>query len=103
VNAGIINGIETNLFGTGDSLSRQDMCTILCRVMERIGSEPDKIYSRMEFADENEIADYAKEAVGKLQQMGIVNGMGENMFVPEGNVTRAMAAKAIYQMMQGNN
>lgn len=44
-----------------------------------------------------------KKQVSRLQQMGIVNGMGDNMFVPEGEVTRAMAAKVVYQMMQGRN
>ncbi len=103
VNTGIINGIDDNMFGTGEFLSRQDMCTILRRVIENRGLEFDKQYSRLEFADENEIADYAKEAVSELQQIGIVNGVGENMFAPEENVTRAMAAKAIYQMMQGRD
>ncbi len=103
VNAGIIKGVDDINFGTGETISRQDMCTIMNRVIESKNLDIDKKYSKLEFSDYSEIADYAKDAVSVLQQMGVVNGMGDNMFVPDGDVTRAMAAKVVYQMIQGRN
>ncbi|MCI9626443.1 MAG: hypothetical protein HFI90_06630, partial [Clostridia bacterium] len=103
VNAGIIKGVADNTFGAGETISRQDMCTIMSRVIESQNLNLDKKYSKLEFSDGSGIADYAKEAVSELQQMGIVNGVGDNMFAPEGEVTRAMAAKVVYQMIQGRN
>ena len=47
------------------------------------------------------IADYAKAAVYSLAKMGIVNGVGGNMFAPFDTATRAMAAKVIYGMIGG--
>ena len=47
------------------------------------------------FADDYDIADYAKEAVYKLKELGILSGTGENKFEPNGLCTRAMTAKII--------
>ena len=32
-----------------------------------------------EFADDNDISDYAKPAVSSLSSMGVINGVGDNM------------------------
>ena len=45
---------------------------------------------------DDEIADYAAQAVSELQRYGIINGVGDNLFNANGKVTRAMAAKALY-------
>lgn len=103
VNAGIIKGIADDTFGAGETISRQDMCTIMSRMIESQDITIDKKYSKLEFSDDNDIADYAKQAVSELQQMGIINGIGDNLFAPGGEVTRAMAAKAVYQMIQERN
>jgi hypothetical protein len=47
------------------------------------------------FADMGSIADYAKDAVLALKQAGIINGKGDNMFMPTQNATRAEASKVI--------
>ena len=35
-----------------------------------------------------------------LSAYEFLNGMGDNMFVPKGEVTRAMAAKVIYKLTE---
>ena len=52
-----------------------------------------------EFADEESIASYAKEAVGTLGGAGIINGKGENIFAPDDYCTIADAAKIIYPVL----
>lgn len=54
--------------------------------------------SMINFADTG--SHWAKEYIGKLAARGIVNGMGDNMYYPDANLTRAqflaMLAKTIY-------
>lgn len=96
--AGIVNGTG-NAFGTGETISRQDMCAMLERTAKACGISLSGKYGTILFADEAEIADYAKESVRLMQTAGVVNGVGNEMFNPTGKVTRAMAAKVIYELL----
>ena len=53
----------------------------------------------VQFADEDEISEYAREAVSRLGGAGIVNGLPNGSFNPFGSLTRAEAAKVIYSMI----
>ena len=44
-------------------------------------------------------ADYAAEAVSALAGAGIVNGLPDGRFNPLGSLTRAEAAKVIYELV----
>ncbi len=94
---GIVNGYDGK-FGIGDKISRQDMCAMLSRTAEVCGISLYPQYNTAIFYDETEIADYAKESIRLLQTAGIVNGVGDNRFEPNEKVTRAMAAKVIYEL-----
>ena len=91
---GLIKGIGDGLFGTGQTISRQDMCVMLYNALKRNGV--DTPGEALVFDDKGEIADYAAEAIGALYEMKIVNGISETEFDPNGNATRAQAAKIIY-------
>lgn len=90
---GIVNGNPDGSFGKDDFVSREDMAVIICRALKNYavmtGGE------QASFADEGDIADYAVESVYTLRRLGIVNGDGNNRFLPKGNATRAEAAKMI--------
>jgi len=90
----IISGLSQTKFGTGSKLTRQDMSVICARAKGKL--EP--VREDNIFADNDEIADYAKEAVSRLYTAGAINGMGENMFVPLGQATRAQCAQLIYNL-----
>ena len=47
------------------------------------------------FVDDGKIAAWAKAEVTAMQQAGIINGRPGNLFDPEGNASRAEAAKMI--------
>ena len=96
---GIINGDNGN-FGKGRSITREDMCTMVARAAEKYNIKLNVQYSADLFDDYNNISDYAQESVTKLQTAGIINGMGDGTFAPKGEVTRAMAAKVIYEIVQ---
>ncbi len=99
VKYGIIMGNSDGTFGTGTQISRQDMAVMMERVLEKLGY-PDSENKSDFFADYNSISDYAKNAVVNMQNLGILNGMGNNMFMPNNPATRAQSAKVIYELMK---
>ncbi len=97
VNAGIVNGMEDGSFGVGRAISREDMAVIIHRLLRYVGKgiTEDGIY--IEFTDEYQASEYAKQAIIDLAKSGIVNGMGDNAFMPKANCTRAQATKMLYE------
>lgn len=100
VKNGIVFGDDTGKFGIGNGITRQDMAVIIYRVLELKGINAEKVNDAVVFTDENEISDYAKEAVSSLQQYGIISGMDDGSFAPKSGATRAQSAKMIYGVMK---
>ena len=92
----IIYGISDNEFGVGQYVTRQDLAVIVVRAAKTKGYFDSEIASENVFADNTDISAYAKEAVNILFTNGVVNGKGDNKFMPADYCTRAEAAKIIY-------
>lgn len=83
---GIFKGVTENTFAPNDKLTRAMLVTVLYRV------EGEPATSRsIPFADVDMGAYYAS-AVSWAKQNGIVNGVTENEFAPDDNVTREQIA-----------
>lgn len=52
------------------------------------------------FSDADSISDYALEAVLKMQQAGVISGVGNNLFAPGNSANRAEAAVMIYRLFE---
>ncbi|MBR5517909.1 MAG: S-layer homology domain-containing protein, partial [Clostridia bacterium] len=87
---GIVNGIDENNFGTGRPVSRQDMSVIICNILNKETMTSDEV-----FADDENIASYAKNAVYTMKALEVLNGYEDGTFNPSGNLTRAEAVKVI--------
>lgn len=88
---GIVNGISDTEFGVGNSITRQDLVTMLYRACEYFGiTLPSG--SAVSFNDAGEIATYALDAVNAMAGAGIVNGVSEGKFGPGQFATRAQVA-----------
>ena len=91
VKAGYINGISETQFGFGNFATRQDVCTVIYRMLNMpLAYEP-------EFTDNADISQYAFEAVGSLGAKGIINGYPDGSFNPLANCTRAEVASILYK------
>ena len=91
--AGIVGGKSVDTFGVGENITRQDMATILWRV---IGS-PDSTYIPY-YDDIDDISDYAMTAIRVFTDEGTLGGYMElegTYFRPQNPATRAEAAKII--------
>lgn len=87
---GIFAGITDNLFGVKRNITRQEQAVVLYRMMKQKNVEMTP--SSEQFADEDKIGTWAKDAVYSLRQKGILSGRGGNLFCPDEQVTRAEAA-----------
>lgn len=89
---GVIYGSDGR-FNPEASITRQDAAVIICRLKNVAGSVND-----ISFTDENEISDYALEAVKNLAASGIIIG-NNGRFNPKNNITRAEAATMLYRIL----
>lgn len=93
----IVSGIGANMFGSGMKISRQDMAVMIYNTLLACGVEMKP--GDMEFTDNESISLYAKDAVGALVNMGVINGNGDGSFAPKNNATRAEAAKMVFGIL----
>ncbi len=91
---GLIKGVEDDMFAPDTAISREELATLLCRVIKkcRINSwSIDNDYEFdisgvEEFADDEYISDYARNSVYFMAKHDIVKGVGDSCFAPR-NVT----------------
>ena len=91
--AGLITGGYGNSFNPDEKITREDMLVIL----QRAKNAPDGTSS---FSDITNASSYAVGAIGYFSSNGVVNGMGDNMFMPKENTTRAQACKILNLLYQ---
>ncbi len=97
--AGIIKGMSDSSFGKGKNITRQDTAVIIYNSLAR-NKHTFINGDEITFSDKDAVSNYAKTAVSALQQMGLINGKGDNKFMPKDNLTRAEAATMIWRMMK---
>lgn len=103
VKLGLVNGIDDKTFGSGRNVSRQDMAVFLMRLAKTMGVGLPGENDVQQYTDGNDIADYARDAVYIMRNANIMNGMGDNSFLPNAEVSRAMAAKAVFELLHYGN
>jgi hypothetical protein len=96
--AGIVSGSENRL-RPGEPATRQDLAVILSNYAKHAGKDLKASRSYESFEDEDDIADYAKEAVKAFYESGIVNGRPGKLFDPKGVATRAEAAVMLQKLL----
>lgn len=97
---GICKGIGDGMFGVGVGITREDMCVIIYNALKNSYTLDN---GEKKFADDTDISQYATEAVSKLGASGIVNGMGDNQFMPQNHATRAEASVLIFNVLNYMN
>ena len=100
-NANIAIGISKTEFAPKMNLNREQLATMLCRVIKKYKfpewtvDNDDEYHmngaSRKKFADDADISDYAKDSVYFMSSIGIVQGVGNNKFAPKNTTSREEA------------
>ena len=95
-NCGIVNGIGNNKFAPRNTITRQDMMTIVYRALTSLNVELKT--GDVEYADFDSVAEYAKDAVKALIVSGLVNGKSGKI-APTDYTTRAEVAVLIKRIL----
>jgi hypothetical protein len=93
---GVVSGTGNNNFSPGTALTREQAATMLSRLSNVIG-KPITQQTAM-FSDNSSISSWALEAVGQMQASGIMSGVGNNNFAPQGDYTREQSIVTILRL-----
>lgn len=95
VQQGVAGGYGDGRFGPDDPVTRQQAAALLWR----FAGEPDAL-RQSAFSDREAVDSYAREAVDWAHAAGILNGMGDGRFTPDGSATRAQTAAILMNYLR---
>lgn len=95
---GIVNGMGDGLYAPDSTLTREQAVTMLGRVYElvelgRVGTGGELPQNGAPFSDDSAISAWSKNYVYFFVGAGVINGVGNGLFDPVGNMTREAALK----------
>ena len=96
----IVNGVSTSKFCPDDNVTREQTATILHRYAAYKGYDTKARGDLSAYRDRTEIHSYAQQAMSWANQYGIITGMSSTELAPQGNSTRAQAAKMLFSFCQ---
>ncbi len=97
---GIVEGYSAEEFAPEENITREQMAAIVYRYA-KFKAYNTEAYGELSYADNDDVSDYAKEAVIWNMQSDIMLGNDDNTFRPLSNTTRAQAA-AVFEMIIEN-
>ena len=90
---GIVGGYGGGLFGPDDAITREQLAVMLYRYAQYEGYDTTQGGMAIrEYADYEQISDFALEALDWAVSAGIINGTSASTLSPSGSATRAQAA-----------
>jgi hypothetical protein len=92
--SGLIEG-DGDVFRPDDTMTREEMAVILVRAHSKRNGTSSKQGVLERFEDQEEISEWAVDAVNTAVALGVVQGMSETQFMPQADATRAQAAVMI--------
>lgn len=95
---GLIGGRSATVFDPEGGITRQEMACIMAKVLEQNGRPPADAGQLDQFADKDDIADWAAPAAAMVVRDGITGSVGEGKFAPRDKATRAQVAVMLYRL-----
>ncbi|MCD8066845.1 MAG: S-layer homology domain-containing protein, partial [Oscillospiraceae bacterium] len=95
---GIVNGVGGGAFEPDREITRQEMATVISRYFEFAEITP-LDGEAVSYADDADIADWAREGVENMTKAGLFSGTDKNEFNPLGTATRAEAATVFARLI----
>ena len=99
--SGVSKGSDDGLYHPDDNITRQEFAVMLWRYLD---SGVDYSGVALPFADNDTIADWAKDAVRAMYRLGVVNGSGDGAgrlwFNPTASISRQEAAAMVGRMLE---
>lgn len=95
--AGYIGGYEDGTFRPNQTISRQEVASILVRLLKL---QPTSEGTGL-FADTQQIQEWARPAIGAVVKSGLMKGYPDNTFQPVKSITRAEAVVVLDRALAG--
>lgn len=97
---GILQGREDGSLDGAALITRQEAAVILARTYRAcMGKVPDAL-SPLSYDDSAQIASWAQEDVQLMTQLGILQGVGDNRFHPQGSYTVEQCFSSLVRLLQ---
>ena len=93
---GVVSGVGNNRFAPDQQLTREQAAVILGNLATALNNPFPS--GSPTFADNAKIANWAAAQVGQVQAAGIMGGVGDNLFSPQGMYTREQSIVTIMRM-----
>lgn len=97
---GIMGGYGGGLFGPTDPITREQLATTMYRYAQHKGYNTTITGNIAAFSDGGTVSSYAVDAVNWAIGVGLLTGMGNNMFAPTSGSTRAQAATILMRFCE---
>jgi len=89
---GIIQGTSVGQFSPDKKLTRQEAVVVLMNLYKKLGGDTTALADANSiFADDTDIAVWAKNDAYAAYNLGLIQGMGKNQFRPKDNLTKEQA------------
>ena len=98
---GIVNGLGEDTFAPMNTLTREQLVTMLYRYAEAEGYDVSAAADLSGYPDAGKVQTYAQEAMSWAVAEGIVEGMDDGTLNPAGNATRAQIATILMRFCEG--
>ncbi len=95
---GIVNGRDDDTFGPDDPITRQEAAAMLDRVHHVYAATPLEEAELTQYADRDEIGDWAKTSVARMVRYAIMIGTREDTFSPLSHYTREQCILTFYRL-----
>ncbi len=97
---GLVSGKTLTIFDPAGAITRQEAAVMLGHMLGHLGFVSDTNQSQLEqFADQEEIALWARPSVDFAVREGLFSGKPNQMFDPHGILTRAEAATTLFMLL----
>lgn len=101
--AGIVTGRSTDTFAPEETISREEMASMIHKAYLFHTRQNPVFGQRSNFKDAGTISAWAVDAVAALQELGLVTGRGNQLFMPHETVNRAESAQIISLLLDTVN
>jgi hypothetical protein len=92
INYEMLSGSGTLSFNPTANISREEMAVIFANYLS-MRDFPITTINAPQFDDLNEASDWARNPISNMRRHSIINGVGRNMYNPQGIATRAEVAQ----------
>lgn len=97
---GIVAGYSDELFGPNDTITREQMATILYRYAQYKGYDTTAKADLSQYTDAAQVGSWATDAIRWANAEGLVSGTSSTTLSPQGSATRSQAATILMRFCE---